>query len=73
MPDREDQRASLQDAEPPNELKTTELPPVKENPVPVTESPPEVVPTAVPTAEQQLRKSGRITSRPKLLNDYVLY
>ena len=74
MPDREDQRASLQDAEPPNELyKTTELLPVKENPAPMAESPPEVVPTAVPTAEQPLRRSAKITSRPKLLNDYVLY
>ena len=73
MPDREDQRASLQDAETPNELKTTELLPVKENPAPMAESPPEVVPTAVPTAEQPLRRSARITSRPKLLNDYVLY
>ena len=73
MPDLEDQRASLQDAEPPNELKTTELLPVKENPAPMAESPPEDVPTAVPTAEQPLRRSARITSRPKLLNDYVLY
>ena len=73
MPDREDQRASLQDAEPPNELKTTELLPVKENPAPMAESPPEVVLTAVPTAEKPLRRSDRITSRPKLLNDYVLY
>ena len=45
---------------------------MKENPVSMAESPPEVVPTAVPTAEQPLRRSGRITSRPKLLNDYVL-
>ena len=73
MPDREHQRASLQNAEPPNEPKTTEIPPLKENTVPMAESPPEVVPTAVPKAEQPLRRSGRITSRPKLLNDSVLY
>ena len=71
-PDRENQRASLQDAESPTELKTTELTPVKENPVLMAESPPEVVPSSVPTAEQPLRRSGRITSRPKLLNGYVL-
>ena len=45
---------------------------MKENAVPMAESPPEVVPTAGPTAEQPLRRSGRITGRPKLLNDYVL-
>ena len=73
MPDREDQRASSQDAEPTNEPKTSQLPPVEENPVPMAESPPEVVATAEPSAEQPLRRSGRITSRPKLLTDYVLY
>ena len=72
MPDQEEQGTALQDAEPRTEPKTTEIPPMKENPVPMAESPPEVEPTAVPTAEQPLRRSGRITSRPKLLNDYVL-
>ena len=72
MPDQEEQGTAPQDAEPRSEPKTTEIPPMKENPVPMAELPPEVVPTAGPTAEQPLRKSGRITSRPKLLNDYVL-
>ena len=73
MPDREDQRSSLQDAEPQNKPKTTELTLAKENHVPMAESPPEIVPTAVPTAEQPLRRSGRVSSRPRLLNGYVLY
>jgi hypothetical protein len=72
MPDQEDQGASLQGAEHP-EPKTTEIPPMKENPVPMAEAPPEVAPAAIPTAEPPLRRSSRITSRPKFLNDYVLY
>ena len=73
MPDQKEQGVSLQDAEPPTELKTTEIPPMKENPIPMTESPPEIVPAAVPTAEQPVRRSSRITSHPKTLNDFVLY
>ena len=72
MPDQEEQETAPQDAEPRPEPKTTEIPPMKENPVPMAEWPPEVVPTAGRTAEQPLRRSGRITSRPKFLNDYVL-
>ena len=71
MPDQKQQGVILQHAEPPTEPKTTEKPAMKENPVPTTESPPEL-PAAVPTAEQPVRRSGRITSRPKALNDYVL-
>ena len=73
MPDQKEQGASLQDAEPPTEPKTTEIPPMKENPIPMTESPPEIVPAAVPTAEQPVRRSSRITSHPKTLNNFVLY
>ncbi|KAL9954402.1 hypothetical protein ACROYT_G041935 [Oculina patagonica] len=72
MPDQKEQGASLQDAEPPTEPKTTEISPMQENPVPMTESPPDR-PVAVPTAEQPVRRSGRITSHPKALNDYVLH
>ena len=70
-PDLKEQGTSLQHAEPPTEPKTTEKPAMEENPVPTTESPPEP-PAVVPTAEQPVRRSGRITSRPKALNDYVL-
>ncbi len=45
MPDRKEQ-----DAEPPTEPKTTEISPMKENLVPMTESPPDP-PAAVPTPE----------------------
>ena len=65
--------STKQDADSPAELKTTELPPMEENAVPMAELPPEIVPTAVSTAEQPLRRSSRITSHLKLLNDYVLY
>ena len=73
MPDQEDQGASLQHADPLPEPKTAEIPATKENPVAMAETPPEVVPTAMPTAEQPLRRYSRITRRPKFLNDYVLY
>jgi len=39
----------------------------------MTESPPEDVPSAVPTTEQPVRRSGRIKNHPKALSDYVLY
>ena len=53
--------------------KICEMPPMTEDQAPMAESPPEDVPSAVPTAEQPLRRSGRITNRPKALSDYVLY
>ena len=42
-----------------------------EDQVSMAESPPEDVPSAVPTAEQPVRRSGRITNRPKNLSDYI--
>ena len=42
-----------------------------EDRVPMAESPPEDVPYAVQTAEQPVRRSVRITSRPKTLSDYI--
>ena len=72
-PVEENQGTSIQDADSPTETKTTELPPVEENPVPMAEAPPEIVPPAVSAAEQPLRRSSRITSRPKSLNEYVLH
>ncbi|PFX13288.1 Retrovirus-related Pol polyprotein [Stylophora pistillata] len=55
------------------ELKPFETPPMAEDEVPMAESPPEDVPSTVHTAEQHVRRSSRITSRPKALSDYVLY
>ena len=68
MPDPKEQEMPLQDAEP----KPIETPPLAEDQVRMAESPPEDVPYAVPTAEKPVRRSGRITSRPKALSDYVL-
>ena len=72
-PDREDRESTLKAAEPRNETKATELPPVEEDPVPMAESPPEVGPSVASPADKPLRRSGRIVSRPKRPNDYVLY
>ena len=73
MPDPDEQETPQQDAKPRTEPKSFETPPVAEDQVPMAESPPEDVPSAVPTAEPHVRRSGRITSRPKALSDYVLY
>ena len=73
MPGQEEQGTSLLDAAQRIELKPAEILPTKENPVPMAESPSEAAPAVVSLAEQPLRRSGRNTSCPKLLNDYVLY
>ena len=73
MPDPDEQETPQQDAKPRTEPKSFETPPVAEDQVPMAESPPEDVPSTVPTAEPHVRRSGRITSRPKALSDYVLY
>ena len=65
MPDPREQETPLQDAEPRTEPKQFETPPIAGDQVPMAESPPEGVPSAVPTAEQPVRRSGRITNRPK--------
>jgi len=57
----------------PKEPKPLETPPMAKDQIPIAESPPEDEPSAVPTAEQPVRRSGRVTSRPKALSDYVLY
>jgi len=67
MPDLKEQETPLRDTEPLTEPKPIEAPPMAEDPVPMAESPPEVVPSAIPTAEQPLRRSSRITSHPKRL------
>ena len=69
MRDQGDQGALLQDAEPLHKPKTNQLPLMKENPIPMAETPPEVV----PTAETPLRGCSRITSRrrPKFLNKKI--
>ncbi|KAL9968950.1 hypothetical protein ACROYT_G021102 [Oculina patagonica] len=72
MPDQKEHGAPLQDAEPPTEPKTAEISPMKENPVPTTDSPPDL-PAAIPTAEQPVRRSDRISTHPKALNDNVLH
>ena len=64
-PDREDRQSTLQAAEPPNETKATELPPVQEDPVLLAESPPEVGSSVASPADKPLRRSGIIASRPK--------
>ena len=71
--DREDRESTLEAAEPTTETKSTELPPVEEDPVPMAESPPDVGPFVASPADKPLRRSGRIASRPKQLNVYVLY
>ena len=73
MPDPEEQEMPLQDAEPQTEPKPFETPPMAEDQVPIAESPPEDVPSAVPTAEPPVRRSSRIRNRPKTLSDYILY
>ena len=73
IPDSKEQETPLQDVEPRTEPKPFEMPPMAEDQVPMAESPPEDVPFAVPTAEQPVRSSGRITNHPKALSDYVLY
>ena len=73
MPDPEEQEMPLQDAEPRTEPKPFETPPMAEGRIPMAESPPEDVPSAVPTAEQPLRRSGIIKNHPKTLSDYILY
>ena len=72
-PDREDRESTLQAAEPPNETKATELPPLEEDPVPMAESPPDVGSSVAFPADEPLRRSERIARRPKRLNCYVLY
>jgi len=47
-------------------LEVSKIPPMKENAVPMAGAQPDIVPTAVPTTEQPLRRS-------KFLNDYALY
>ena len=69
MPDLKEQETPLQNAEP----KPFEMPPMAKDQIPMAESPPEDESSAVPTAEQPVRRSGRITSHPKALSDYVLY
>ena len=54
--DREERESTLQAAEPPNETKATELPPVEENLVQMAESPPEVGPSVASPADKSLRK-----------------
>jgi len=71
-PDQKEQGAPLQDAETPTKPKTAEISPMKENPVPTTDSPPGL-PAAIPTAEQPVRRSDRISTHPKALNDNVLH
>ena len=73
MTDPKEQETPLQDAEPRTEPKPFETPPMAEGRIPMAESPPEDVPSAVPTAEQPLRRSGRIKNHPKTLSDYILY
>ncbi|PFX23911.1 Retrovirus-related Pol polyprotein from transposon 17.6 [Stylophora pistillata] len=73
MPDVEEQKAPPKNAEPRTEPKSLETPPMAKDQEPMAESSPEDVPSTVPTAEQHVRRSGRITSRPKALSDYVLY
>ena len=73
MPDPKEQETPLQDAEPQTEPKPFETPPMAEDPVLMTESPPEDVPSAVPTTEQPVKRYGRIKNHPKALSDYVLY
>ena len=73
MPDPKEQETPLQDAEPQIEPKPFETPRMTKDRVPMAESPPEDVPSAVLTAEQPVRRSGRIKNRPKALSDYVLY
>ena len=68
MLDPKELETPLQDAEP----RPLETLPMAEDQVPMAQSPPEDVPYAVPTAEKPVRRSGRITSRPKALSDYVL-
>ena len=68
MPDPKEQETPLQNAEP----KPFEMPAMAKDQIPMAESPPEDEPSAVATAEQPVRRSGRITSRPKALSDYVL-
>ena len=73
MPNQKEQETLLQDAEPQTEPKPFERPPMAEDQVPMAKSPPDDVPSAVPTAEQLAGRSGRITNRPKTLNGYILY
>ena len=72
VPDPKEQETPLQDAEPRTEPEPFETPPMAEDQVPMAESKPEDVPSAVPTAEQPVRRSGRITNRPKTLIYSVL-
>ena len=69
MPDPKEQETPLQNAEP----KPFETPSMAKDQIPMAESPLEDEPSAVPTAEQPVRRSGRVTNRPKALSDYVLY
>ena len=69
MPDPKEQETPLQNTEP----KPFETLPMAKDQIPMAESPPEDEPSAVPTAEQPVRRSSRVTSRPKALSDYVLY
>ena len=73
MPEPKEQETPLQDAEPQIEPKPFETPRMTKDRVPMAESPPEGLPSAVLTAEQPVRRSGRIKNRPKALSDYVLY
>ena len=66
MPDPKEQETPLQNAEP----KPFETPSMAKDQIPMAESPLEDEPSAVPTA---VRRSGRVTNRPKALSDYVLY
>ena len=66
MPDQKEQETALQDAEPQIAQPTAE----KEQETLLQDAEPQ---NANPTDEQQLRRSARITGRPKALNDYVLY
>lgn len=59
----------LQNVEPRTEPKPFETPPMVEDQVPIAKLHPEDIPSVVPTAEQPVRRSGRITNRPKALND----
>ena len=69
MPDPKEEETPLHNAEP----KPSETPPMAKDQIPIAESPPEDEPSAVPTAEQPVRRSSRVTSHPKALSDYVLY
>ena len=73
MPDPKEQGTPLQNAEPRTEPKPFDTPPMAKDQIPMAEPPPEDEPSAVPAAELPVRRSSRITSRPKALNDYVLY